>query len=187
LIFAFGGSQGSKSINRAVVDSLSHLLPYKDKIYIILSCVLDTPITTVYRMSKRELTLNIKGEKLKRLKNFFTYKDYYYNVGEILSKSSFVVGRSGAGTIFELSEIGLPSILIPKIGLSGEHQVMNAIAMKKAGGAKIVFEKPLNGEMGVEGKELAEAIIELSSNEELLKRWEKMLRRLSHILIRKNW
>ena len=170
LIFASGGSQGSKSINRAVVDSLSYLLPYKDKIYIILSCGLGYSDYNGLNDVKERLESKFKREEIEEIKKFFTYKDYYYNVGEILSKSSLVIGRSGAGTIFELSEMGVPSILIPKMGLSGEHQVMNAIAMKKAGGAKLVFEQPIRDEMGIEGKELADAIIELTSNEELLKK-----------------
>jgi UDP-N-acetylglucosamine--N-acetylmuramyl-(pentapeptide) pyrophosphoryl-undecaprenol N-acetylglucosamine transferase len=35
VVFAFGGSQGARTINRAVVDALRNLLPYRDRLFVI--------------------------------------------------------------------------------------------------------------------------------------------------------
>ena len=35
VVFAFGGSQGSRVINRAMVDALEHLIPYRDRLCVI--------------------------------------------------------------------------------------------------------------------------------------------------------
>jgi len=44
-------------------------------------------------------------------------REYFDNIDEIYAVSDLIVSRAGAGTIKEITTLGLPSILIPKINL----------------------------------------------------------------------
>lgn len=172
VIFAFGGSQGSRTINRAVVDALRFLIPLKDSIYVVLSTGLGQ---TSYRGKedvRDRMAGNYSRAELKDIESFFFYDSYFHDISSIFSVSSLVISRSGAGSLFELASIGVPSILIPKFGLAGEHQVMNAQAMERVGGAVIFYEKPLddgkNRTEGVEGREIAGKIISLTRSQDVL-------------------
>ncbi|MCP5106999.1 MAG: murein biosynthesis integral membrane protein MurJ, partial [bacterium] len=67
-------------------------------------------------------------------------REYLDNIDEIYSIADLVISRAGAGTIKEITTLGLPSIIIPKIDLPGDHQILNAREVQKIGGAKIVYE-----------------------------------------------
>lgn len=172
LIFAFGGSQGSRTINRAVVDSLRFLLPLKDNIFVVLSAGLGQ---TVYRGIddvRGRLAANYTEAERREIDKFFHCDTYFHNVSSIFSAASLVISRSGAGSLFELASMGEPSVLIPKFGLAGEHQVMNAQAMERVGGAFIFYEKPMKEDgritEGVEGREIAGKIISLVGAPDIL-------------------
>ena len=84
-----------------------------------------------------------------------------------------MVCRSGAGSLNEISRIGKPALLVPKENLPGDHQVMNARAMKSAGAADVLFEDTVM-EDGVlleklDGRVLAEKILTLLKDPALLK------------------
>ncbi len=168
VLFAFGGSQGSRTINRAIVSALKHLLKFKDKIFIILSCGLGQSHYNGLKDIEDYLKNNFSENAISQINEFFLYKPYFFNIDEILHISSLVVARSGAGTLFELSSFELPSILIPKLGLSNEHQVMNAMAMEQAKGAVVLFERPTfeNSSIpSVEGEVLAKTIADILFSE----------------------
>lgn len=182
VIFAFGGSQGSRTINRAVVDALRFLIPLKERIYVVLSTGLGQ---TAYRGKedvRERLAGNYSEAELKEIGNFFFYESYFHDISSIFSLSSLVISRSGAGSLFELASIGVPSILIPKFGLAGEHQVMNAQAMERVGGAVIFYEKPMKeGKRiteGVAGREIAGKIISLTGAPDLLSSMREGSKRL---------
>ena len=79
-----------------------------------------------------------------------------------------IVCRSGAGSLNEISRIGKPALLIPKVNLPGDHQVMNARAMKSAGAAEVLFEDTVMENGGLleklDGQVLAEKILALIEN-----------------------
>lgn len=172
IVFAFGGSQGSRTINRSIVSALRHLLKYKDKIFIVLSCGLSQGQYNGLKDVEEQLKNNFGEDEISQIKEFFLYRPYFFNINEIFNISSLAVARSGAGTLFELSSFELPSILIPKLGLSNEHQVMNAMAMAQAQGAVVLFEKPNfdnSSILSVDGEVLAKKIIDILFSENKLK------------------
>lgn len=180
VVFAFGGSQGSRTINRAIVASLKYLLPYKEKIFVVLSCGLGQSGYNGQKDVEDFIEKNYNKDELSELKEFFCYKPYFYNINEIFNVASLVVARSGAGALFELASFELPSILIPKLGLSNEHQVMNAMAMEESGGSIILFEKPSfdnSSLLFVDGKTLAEKIIDIVFSEEKLSKMKEGTRK----------
>ncbi|MCX7823389.1 MAG: glycosyltransferase [Syntrophobacterales bacterium] len=173
VVFIFGGSQGARTINRAVVEALPYLFPYRHKIFIIHGRGLSK--TEVYDAQRdTEARIARLDEEIRReLPNFYYAQDYFYNIQRIYAISDLVVARSGAGTISEIAAMGKPSILIPKSGLPGDHQVMNARAMKQAGAAYVLYENTTHDEGGnlterIDGQVLAQMILRIIQDSVLL-------------------
>ncbi len=166
VVFVFGGSQGSRTINRALIDALPYLYPYRKKLFIIhgmglaKSSVYNACADTFERLSQ------LDDEIRKELSSFYYAEEYFHNIGAIYKISDLIVARSGAGTLNEIAALGKPSILIPKGGLPGDHQVMNARALRQAGAAHIIYEDMGRSENGeiiefVDGQVLARSIISI--------------------------
>jgi len=56
-------------------------------------------------------------------------------IADLYAITDLVIGRAGAGTITELSYLGLPSILVPLPGTWGDEQRKNARILSSIGGA----------------------------------------------------
>ncbi len=166
VVFAFGGSQGARTINRAVVDALRHLLPYRERLFIVHGMGLahggkyDATADTEARIQKV-----LTPEERRLLDGFYYRQDYFHNIADVYSISDLIVCRSGAGSLNEISSLGKAAILIPKANLPGDHQVMNARSMKHAGAAEVLFEDTVVEEGQVleklSGKVLADRILRL--------------------------
>jgi UDP-N-acetylglucosamine--N-acetylmuramyl-(pentapeptide) pyrophosphoryl-undecaprenol N-acetylglucosamine transferase len=178
-ILVFGGSQGSRTINRALVDALEYLLPYRDRLFIIHGVGLfkSTEYNAVKDTEERLRRL-YTAEQLNSIEEFYIHRAFFHDIQFLYSLSDLVVARGGAGSLKEISAMGLPALIIPKSNLPGDHQVMNARSMERAGGAEILYEQiaPVNGRLSewVDGKVLAEKLLSLLQDEARL---EKMSRR----------
>lgn len=167
VIFAFGGSQGARTINRALVDSLRYLLPYRDRLFIIHGVGLATSgeYDALADTEARLRASSLSPQEIEWVKEFYYYQDYFHNIADVYSISDLIVCRSGAGSLNEISQLGKPALLIPKANLPGDHQVMNARAMKHVGAAEILFEDTVleDGQVleKVEGEVFASRILRL--------------------------
>ncbi len=173
VIFAFGGSQGARTINRAIVDALPFLLLHRDKLFIIHGSGLASSVDyDAAADTEQRIERTLSPEQRALLGELYYREDYFHNIAEIYSVSSLIVCRSGAGSLNEISRIGKPALLIPKVNLPGDHQVMNARAMKSAGAAEVLFEDTVmeNGELleKLDGRVLAQKILSLIENKTLL-------------------
>jgi UDP-N-acetylglucosamine--N-acetylmuramyl-(pentapeptide) pyrophosphoryl-undecaprenol N-acetylglucosamine transferase len=174
VIFVFGGSQGARTINRALVDALPHLIPHRERLFIVHGTGLaksngyDAAADTETRLEK-----TLSGEEKALLDTFYYRQDYFHNIADVYSISDLIVCRSGAGSLNEISRMGKPAFLIPKANLPGDHQVMNARAMKHSGATEVVFEDTIVEEGKVleklEGKLFAERILRLLEDPERLR------------------
>ena len=174
IILVFGGSQGSRTINRALVDSLGHLLPYRDRLYIVHGVGLfKSPEYNSMSDTEARLRRLYSAEQLKEIEGFYTYRAFFHNIELLYALSDLVVARGGAGSLSEISAMGLPALIIPKSNLPGDHQVMNARSMERAGGAEILYEQidPLNGTLSewIDGKVLAQKLLSLIGDDTRLK------------------
>lgn len=68
---------------------------------------------------------------------------YIYNMEEIMNIVDLVVCRSGAMTITEIANVGVPAIFIPFPFATENHQEYNAKVLQKVGAAKIILDKNL--------------------------------------------
>ncbi len=174
VVFAFGGSQGARTVNRAIVDALPYLLPHRDRLFIIHGTGLANSVEyEAAADTEGRIERTLSPEERSLLDEFYYRQDYFHNIAEIYSVSSLIVCRSGAGSLNEISRIGKPAILIPKANLPGDHQVMNARAMKSAGAAVVLFEDTImeNGELleKLDGQLLAKKILDMVGNPPLLR------------------
>lgn len=152
-ILVFGGSQGAKAINDAMIPLIKE--KKNDKYQIIWSVG-----PKQYDIIKEEfLKDHIDIDKIKNTK----IVPYIYNMSEIMNSIDVIVSRSGAMTITEISLVGKPAIFIPLPSMSANRQVDNAKVLEKLGAAKIILNEEVNS------KNLSNTIDELLQNPEELK------------------
>ena len=173
VVFAFGGSQGARAINRAVVDALNCLMARRKEVYVIHGVgLLKSSEYDAWNDTAERLQSKYSDREREKIDSFYYAQDYFHNIGDIYSESELVVCRGGAGSLNEISALGKPALIIPKANLPEDHQVMNARAMKRAGAAEIIFEDTIMEETmlleEVKGEELAEKILALLDNPQLL-------------------
>lgn len=145
IVLIFGGSQGAKSINNAVIEIIKNKLNSK---YQIIWAVGQKQYDTV----KEELAKSeIKNVKI---------VPYIYNMEEVMNLSDLIISRSGAMTITEVAIIGKPAIFIPFPFATENHQEYNAKVLANVGAAKIILDKDLNKEI------LNENILKIIENKE---------------------
>ncbi|MBW7996420.1 MAG: UDP-N-acetylglucosamine--N-acetylmuramyl-(pentapeptide) pyrophosphoryl-undecaprenol N-acetylglucosamine transferase [Candidatus Glassbacteria bacterium] len=140
VLIVFGGSQGARSINHALVAALPDLL--SDRNLVILHGTgaqktreYDAPADTARRIAE----LGLGPDELERYRPF----EYFSEIQTCYSAADLCICRGGAGTLNELLTCGMPAIVIPKSSLAGEHQAVNALALAKAGAAEVLFERPV--------------------------------------------
>jgi UDP-N-acetylglucosamine--N-acetylmuramyl-(pentapeptide) pyrophosphoryl-undecaprenol N-acetylglucosamine transferase len=122
-ILIFGGSQGARSINKAMDKIISE--GTLDKVQIVWQTgALDFEIyKNTYKNNK-----NIRLHLLP----FIDRMDYAYMIAD------FAICRAGAMTISELAAAGLPAILVPLPHAAANHQLKNAQTIVQGGGALVV-------------------------------------------------
>ena len=136
LIFAYGGSQGAKSINESLVKIIKEK---KNKEYNILWATGNSGYDQIKEeFEKEQISINnISNAKI---------VPYIYNMEEILNTADLLVCRSGAMTITEISNVGKPAIFIPFPFATENHQEYNAKVLENVNAAKIILDKNLNAE-----------------------------------------
>jgi UDP-N-acetylglucosamine--N-acetylmuramyl-(pentapeptide) pyrophosphoryl-undecaprenol N-acetylglucosamine transferase len=173
VVFVFGGSQGARTINRALVDALGPLLPYRDSLFIIHGVGLSKSREyNAVKDTETRLRQLYSEEQLRDIEGFYAYRPFFHDIELYYAMSDLIVARGGAGSLNEISAVGKPALIIPKSNLPGDHQVMNARSMERAGGAEILYEQiaSVDGRLFefIDGKVLAEKLLSLLHNELLL-------------------
>ena len=125
-LLILGGSQGSHSINKAVLE-----MCYKEK--------LET-WKIRHQTGKKDFE---SIQSIYSKKEYFECRPFFDNMGECYQWADIVVSRAGAGTLAELSACGKAVIVIPLSSASDNHQFKNAMALKQT--VEVLQEKNLNG------------------------------------------
>jgi UDP-N-acetylglucosamine--N-acetylmuramyl-(pentapeptide) pyrophosphoryl-undecaprenol N-acetylglucosamine transferase len=114
VVLVFGGSLGARSINQAAIEAFK-----------------DAPYRVLHVAGTRDYaTLTSPGEH-------YVLLDYLVPFGIALAAADAAVARSG-GSVFELAQYALPSVLIPYPHASADHQTTNARWMAEAGAALVI-------------------------------------------------
>lgn len=170
VVFVFGGSQGARTINRAIVDALGSLLPHGDRLFVIHGTGLERPGYKGAEDVARRIEATYSDDERRAIAGFYVNRPYFYQIENLYALADLVVARAGAGSLYEIASLGLPAIVIPKANLPGDHQVMNARAIARGGGARVIYEETLaaGGEIveQVDGRLLARTIAGLLDDDE---------------------
>jgi UDP-N-acetylglucosamine--N-acetylmuramyl-(pentapeptide) pyrophosphoryl-undecaprenol N-acetylglucosamine transferase len=134
VILVTGGSQGSQTINDAVLDALPMLLKEFQVVH-------QTGRANYEDVVGRSRVAVQDSATLERYKPF----DYLNDLATRMAagSASLVISRAGAGNIFETAAWGLPAILVPIPEPISHDQTRNAFAYARAGGASVVEQNNL--------------------------------------------
>jgi len=156
-LLAFGGSQGSRVLNRALVAALPKL-PGPDALRIVHQTgpAMQAEVESAYRAAARPAEVVAFLDDMERR----------------LGDADLVLARSGATTCAELTVAGRAALLVPFAGAADDHQTTNARALEAAGAARVLEERELTGES------LARAIGALVEQPEALTAMGRASRRL---------
>ena len=129
-VLVFGGSQGSRIINRAM-----------SRVAVLLE---KTGIEVVHQTGDKDLAAT--RQRYPRIPAGWKLVPFLPKLAEEMAWADLVVCRSGAMTVAELAAAGRPSILVPFGAATGGHQMENARALYRAGAAAVMEEKDLTAE-----------------------------------------
>ena len=130
-ILILGGSQGAHSINRAIVEALDKLEPFRDKL---------------------EMIHQTGFQDFSWVKDAYAKKKFQAKTSPFIKEIVFaywpadlVISRAGAITLTELLVCGKPSILIPYPHAAYNHQESNAKILADQGAAQVILDRDLDG------------------------------------------
>jgi UDP-N-acetylglucosamine--N-acetylmuramyl-(pentapeptide) pyrophosphoryl-undecaprenol N-acetylglucosamine transferase len=160
-LLIFGGSQGARAINEAMVAALPGLKSLRVELRI------------------KHQTGPADFEKVKAAYAAASWKEhaevcsYIDNMMNDFAAADLVICRAGATTTAELIAAGKASIMIPFPQAADDHQRKNAEALQAAGAARMIVQQELSGER------LVKEIEALASEPQRLESMEKASRGLA--------
>jgi UDP-N-acetylglucosamine--N-acetylmuramyl-(pentapeptide) pyrophosphoryl-undecaprenol N-acetylglucosamine transferase len=156
----FGGSQGARGINNAMIEALPFLADLKDRLRI------------VHQTGVHDLETVRAGYGKAGWRNAEA-TEYISDMVDKFREADVVISRAGATTCAELAAAGRAAIMVPLPTAADDHQRKNAEAMQDAGAARMVLQKDLDG------KRLSEEIRDLTGSAGTLERMGAAARRLA--------
>ena len=129
-LLVLGGSQGAHRINEAVAAAVPELTGR-------------LRLSVAHQTGARDLAAM---EQVRARLGDSAYSPFAFanDLAEKLSKADLVLSRAGAGTISEVSAIGIPMILVPG-PFAGGHQRLNAEPFVRAGAAAMIANEDCDG------------------------------------------
>src|SRR5215470_168558 len=161
-LLIFGGSQGARAINEAMVAALPDLK--------------NLPVT----LRIKHQTGAADFEKVKAAYVAAGWDEraevlsYIDNMMNDFAAADLVICRAGATTTAELIAAGKASIMIPFPYAADDHQRKNAEALEASGAARMILQQNLSG------PRLAQEISELARASEKVSAMEQASRQLAH-------
>jgi UDP-N-acetylglucosamine--N-acetylmuramyl-(pentapeptide) pyrophosphoryl-undecaprenol N-acetylglucosamine transferase len=159
-LLLFGGSQGARGINLAMIDALDDLAAFKDRLSI-------THQTGKYDFEKVDAAYTKKGWSDSNVTEYIS--DMVTQFGD----TDLIISRAGATTCAELAAAGKAAIMVPLPTAADDHQRKNAEALEANGSARMILQKDLDG------ASLAGSIIEFVESPEKIGKMEKAAKKLA--------
>ncbi|MBU0513849.1 MAG: undecaprenyldiphospho-muramoylpentapeptide beta-N-acetylglucosaminyltransferase, partial [Proteobacteria bacterium] len=125
-LLVFGGSQGARAINQAMVQAAAALAGAADRLSVIHQT---GPGQTA------EVEAAYRGAGLQA-----EVHEFIHDMAAAYARTDLTVCRAGATTLAELSAAGVPAILIPYPFAAAGHQEQNARALAEAGAAEMILQ-----------------------------------------------
>ncbi len=129
-LLVFGGSQGSRVINRAMARAA-----------VLLE---KSGLEVVHQTGEKDLTGT--RQRYTRVPANWKIEPFLPRLWEQMAAADLVLSRAGAMTVSELAAAGRPSILVPFGAAAAGHQLENARALYRAGASIVIDEKQFEAE-----------------------------------------
>ncbi len=127
VLLVFGGSQGARTLNDAVAESLPAFT--------------ERGISVLHAYGKNGTPADPRPG--------YVPVPYIERMDLAYAAADVVLGRSGMTTVAELTAVGLPAVYVPLPHGNGE-QALNARPVVEAGGGKLVQDEDMNGERAID-------------------------------------
>jgi len=125
-VLVMGGSQGARSLNFAAVEAFAESETAAGREFDVLQLA--------GRRDYEELRERLAAAPHRER---YTLLEYEPDLGDVLAAADLVVARSG-GSVFEVTAVGRPSILVPFPHATADHQTANARWLERGGAATVV-------------------------------------------------
>ncbi len=156
-VLIFGGSRGSRPINRLLCEALAHL---------------PRGLQITHQTGEDDIEWVLKSYRAAGIEA--RVLEYLENMPAELAGADLVISRAGASTVAELTAAGRPSVLIPLPGAADDHQRKNARLLEQRGAAI------LREQADVDGPALGRLLARLWENREMLSRMAEAARSLAN-------
>jgi UDP-N-acetylglucosamine--N-acetylmuramyl-(pentapeptide) pyrophosphoryl-undecaprenol N-acetylglucosamine transferase len=156
-LLIFGGSQGARAINSAMIEAL----PFLDR----------QALEVTHQTGDAEFEKVREGYE--RAGYTADVRKYITDMVSQFAKSDLIICRAGATTCAELAAAGKASLMIPLPTAADDHQRKNAEAMQKGGASRMILQKDLSGET------LAREITALTSSPQAIEQMESSAKKLA--------
>jgi len=141
MILVTGGSQGARTLNRAVAEAVR--LWARNGASKSLRILHQAGKADAGRLQSEYASLGSGSVQAEAV-------EFLDDMPAAFAEADVVISRAGASTVGELCAAGRASILIPYPHAADDHQTHNAEALASAGGAKVVSDAEWDGERMVE-------------------------------------
>ncbi|URQ75567.1 MAG: undecaprenyldiphospho-muramoylpentapeptide beta-N-acetylglucosaminyltransferase [Candidatus Ochrobactrum gambitense] len=132
-LLVFGGSQGAQFFSNAIPAAVA-LLPEKERARLLIT-----------QQARKEDEASVR-EAYKKLGIPADVAPFFNDMPARMADAHFVISRSGASTVSEITVIGRPAILVPFPHALDHDQAANAAALASAGGGEVVRQADLSPE-----------------------------------------
>ena len=160
-LLVFGGSQGARAINEAMLAATAHLASEKDRLHV------------THQTGTADVEKVQRGYADASWSENAEVKVYIDDMVSEFAKADLIISRAGATTTAELLASGKVAIMIPFPLAADDHQRKNAEALQTAGAARMILQKDLSGET------LASEIKSLLSTADKLNEMENAARKMA--------
>ena len=131
-LLVFGGSQGARRLNDAIVGAAERLGALAGELRIRHQTGTPDHDRVVAAWSRLGIAAKVDA--------------FVDDMGAAYADADLVVARAGAMSCAEITARGLPAILVPYPHAADDHQRHNAEALVRAGAAILILDRDLDGE-----------------------------------------
>jgi len=160
-LLVFGGSQGARAVNEAMIAALPGLGSQKELLKV------------THQTGAADFEQVRSGYEAAGWQDKVDVRPYIDDMVKEFAKADLIISRAGATTSAELVAAGKAAIMVPFPLAADDHQRKNAEALQTAGAARMILQKELSGER------LADEIKSLLAAPEEIDRMEIASRKLA--------
>ena len=160
-LLVFGGSQGARAINDAMIAALPGLRSQRESLQV------------THQTGESDFEKVRRGYEDAGWQDRVEVRPYIDDMVSQFAKADLIISRAGATTSAELVAAGKAAIMIPFPLAADDHQRKNAEALQAAGAARMILQKELSGQR------LAQEIASLIAAPEQIDQMESASRKLA--------